>query len=178
VFLQEAATSITTNAQIRSLAKSKKKQAAQIRSIAGSPACPQFTRLVDIFGVPCLEESLTPIASLKKNQRASPRAPGRGDRLGSGASSSPRPALLARARRTSGIQRQIGPLQFRPKFELAKKKRGRACTRRTYKKKETNYFIRFVSPSRCRVFPVSYISVLTCFSSVSLPQRHVTTVST
>jgi hypothetical protein len=84
---------------------------------------------------PC-QQSPIDLHQKNNNQRASPRAPGRGDRLGSGASSSARPAPLARARRTSGVQRQIGPLLFRPKFELVKKKyRGRACTRRTYKKR-------------------------------------------
>jgi hypothetical protein len=43
---------------------------------------------------------------------------------------------LARPRRPAGLQRQLRPLLFSPNFELVKKKkRGRACPRRTYIKK-------------------------------------------
>jgi hypothetical protein len=56
---------------------------------------------------------------------------------------------------------------FGPSFSLVKKKTGDVHARRTYisiKKKKTNYFVRFASPSRCRVFPASYISVVSYFS--------------
>jgi hypothetical protein len=94
-------------------------------------------------------------------------------------------ARLATARRTSGVRHQIGPLLFRPKFELKKSKKknwGRTKLQYTshhkYIKKETNYFVHFASPSRCRAFPASYISAATRFLSISLPRQRVTTVST
>jgi hypothetical protein len=70
---------------------------------------------------------------------------------------------------------QIGPNIFRPKFELVKKRD--AAPIYIYIKK-TNYFVRFASPSRCRVLPASYTSAMTYFSLVSLPRQRVTTVST
>jgi hypothetical protein len=61
----------------------------------------------------------------KKKKKASVPRPGRlGAEIiwGLVPASSARPAPLAWARRTSGVQRQIGPNSSRPKFELAKKK--------------------------------------------------------
>jgi hypothetical protein len=115
--------------------------------------------------------------SQKKNkkQRASPRAPGRGDRLGS---STPAIAWLARPRRPFGLQRQIGPNNFRPKFELEKKTGDVPAHAAPIIKKETNYFVCCASPSHCRAYPASYISAVTRFSLVSLPRQRVTTVST
>jgi hypothetical protein len=92
------------------------------------------TILIDLLGIPCLEQFVTPI-DLHKKKASAPR-PGRlgaETAWGPALASSARSAPLAWARRTSGVQRQIGPLLFRPKFELAKKKdkkkhRGRART--------------------------------------------------
>jgi hypothetical protein len=89
-------------------------------------------------------------------------SPQRGVRLGSSARS------LARPRRPSGLPRQIGPLQFRPKFELVKKTKNKIhkikegdvlCTRRTYiTKKERQTTL------ACRPFRV--VVVLSCVSGV------------
>jgi hypothetical protein len=70
------------------------------------------------------------------------------------------------------------PDSVRPKFEFVKKKQKKGdvyCTHTApiYSKKkqeEPNYLVRFASPSRCRVFPASYISAATRFSTFSLPR--------
>jgi hypothetical protein len=77
------------------------------------------------------------LVETKKNENSHRASPGR---LGAEIVWGPAPPAiawlarsarsLARPRRLSGLQRQIGPLLFRPNFEL--KKRGRACTCRTY----------------------------------------------
>jgi hypothetical protein len=81
----------------------------------------------------------------------------------------------ASSRRTLGADRPTsdilcGPAPDRPNFFW-----GQVSV---YKKKKTNYFVRFASPSRCRVFLASYISAVDIFLSVSLPRQRVTTVST
>jgi hypothetical protein len=61
------------------------------------------------------------IAKSKNKKKASAPRPGRlgAETVWSPApASSARPASLAWVRRTSGVQRQIGPLHFRPKFNI------------------------------------------------------------
>jgi hypothetical protein len=136
------------------------------------------------YGLPTLPESIVrslsrtstdPIRSKiekKKNSTCPPVAPGR--RPSGGGGLHPRPgAGRAGPWRCSGRHNAeaVWPLApDRPKFvgpfcfSKKKSKKGRVLyTRRTYIKKETNYFVRFASPSRCRAFPESYISAATRF---------------
>jgi hypothetical protein len=116
-------------------------------------------------------------------QRASPRSrsPWRGACLGS---SAPTRSLgfvrLAPGRRWSGVQRPISAQTALAQFKLVKKKSKKKNRKKgdvsahaapiyIYKKRKTNYIVRFASPSRCRVFPASYISAVTYFSLFSLP---------
>jgi hypothetical protein len=76
-----------------------------------------------------------PIAvKVKKKKQSSTPHPGRlgaESVWGPARASSARPAPLARARRSSGVQRQFRPLLFRPNFKLVKKT-GDMHARRTY----------------------------------------------
>jgi hypothetical protein len=86
----------------------------------------------------------------------------------------------AEARRMSVVWRLLGPFQFRPNFCTVKKskKKGRACTRRTYKKKRQTT----LSVSRRRRAAMRFWRRISLtrhvFLSISLPRQRVTTVST
>jgi hypothetical protein len=101
--------------------------------------------------------------------RALSLAPRGGDRLAPGDKLSRRSLCLVSERGGCLAPSAPGPNSFRPNFELVKKKlrKGDVSAHTApiyiYTKKKTNYFVRFASPLRCRVFPASYISAVDIF---------------